>query len=59
MIVSVWIVGAIQQRKASVKSRQSSRKFQVIDVAVSIPVRKQGRYVDTTPDQLSRWLGRE
>src|SRR5579864_732841 len=24
-----------------------------------MPVRKQGRYVETTPDELNAWLGRE
>jgi hypothetical protein len=24
-----------------------------------MPVRKQGRYVETTPDELSAWLGKE
>jgi hypothetical protein len=24
-----------------------------------MPVRKQGRYVETTPDELNAWLGKE
>jgi hypothetical protein len=27
--------------------------------SAGIPVRKQGRYVETTPDELNAWLGKE
>jgi hypothetical protein len=43
-------ISAFLGEPASVVQRWASR---------GMPVRKQGRYVETTPDELNAWLGKE